>query len=118
MDSQARALLSHPRQQGKYQSRLARLAHRDDLNELELAAKLLASLDPTAALYLLALNDMMPADTLPIARQIVDAGNQSLADGTLKQLGLAISAGVLTPSGIANHNDGLAPVTHCDPAGI
>ena len=117
-ETQARALLSHPRQQGRYQSRLARLAHRDDLNELELAAKLLASLDPTAALYLLALNDMMPADTLPIARQIVDAGNQSIANGTLKQLGLAISAGVLTPSGIANHNDGLAPVTHCDPAGI
>lgn len=114
----ARALLSHPRGQRKYMARIRQLANRDDLNELEEAAGLLASLDPTAAVYLLALNDAMPPDALPTARQIVAAGNQGLADGTLKQLCLALSAGVLTPSGISDHGDGLAPITQCDPAGI
>ncbi len=117
-ETQARSILSHPGQLGMYRTRLAGLAQRDEVNELEQAAQLLFSLDPTVALYLLALNDAMPPATLPVARQIVDAGNQSLADGTLKQLGLAISAGVLAPSGIADHNDGLAPMTDCDPAGI
>jgi hypothetical protein len=53
-----------------------------------------------------------------MTRDVVKSHRESVADGSLQRLFLALSSGTLTPPGIADDDDGLAPVEDCPPAGI
>jgi hypothetical protein len=68
------------------------------------------------SLYLLALDDVLEKEVLVAAREKLALFEQGIADGSMKELMLALSSGVLSPTGIADDNDGLAPVTSCPPA--
>ena len=80
-------------------------------NELTAAATLLHSLDPVAALFLLALDDQLAATTLSTARQRTTQFFQNAGNGVAAQLLLALSSGAL--AGTAADRDGLAPAGTC-----
>lgn len=87
-------------------------------NELTDAAGSLYSVDRGVSLYLLALDALLDDAVLVSTRQAVESYRQSVADGSMKQLLLALSSGTLSPPGIADDNDGLAPVINCPPPGL
>lgn len=95
---------------------LRKLGDKQASNELVEAARYVMSMDESVALYLLALDDRLDSATLAAIRQGYDAWQQSYADGSTQQLELAISSGILSPSGIADDDDGFAPIDDCAPA--
>lgn len=103
------------------EGKLVQLAQKlsiDPATELTEAARLLTSVDLQVALVLAGLEEVLPQAVILGTRQTVQAHHDAYADGSYEELLLALSSGVLSPSGIADDADGLAPPTDCPPAGI
>lgn len=101
---------------GAYVNRLLRkIRRRGKVNELVQTATLLQSLDWSVAIFLLALDDHLDKNEVTETRETIAFRNQGIADGSFKQLTLGLSSGIFSPSGIADDNDGAAPVTACPP---
>ena len=107
-------MLQHPGQ-------LHQLVHKlsgDPQTELTQAARILTHVDLQVALVLTGLEEVLPAAPIEATRATVQAHHDSFADGSYEQLLIAVASGTLSPSGIAEDADGLAPIMTCEPAGI
>lgn len=78
----------------------------------------LLSIDQTVALYLPALDNVLDDAPRASAQRRARGFLRSAGDGSVTQLLLALSSGTLSPPGIADDDDGFAPVTHCPFAGL
>jgi hypothetical protein len=112
-ESQIKQALSQPGAQGEIDRLLGKLSDGTPRNELLDAAEYLRSLDPSVSLYLLALDDLLDDAVFAAVKQGHEGYLHSLADGSLQQLLLTLSSGALSPSGIADDDDGFAPVISC-----
>jgi NAD(P)-dependent dehydrogenase (short-subunit alcohol dehydrogenase family) len=112
-ESQIKQALSQPGAQGEIERLLGKLSDGTPRNELLDAAEYLRSLDPSVSLYLLALDDLLDDAVFAAVKQGHEGYLHSLADGSLQQLLLTLSSGALSPSGIADDDDGFAPVISC-----
>lgn len=90
----------------------------DPLTELTETAHILTSVDLQVALVLAGLEEVLPAEVIIATRQTVQAHHAAYADGSYEQLLIALSSGELSPPGIADDLDGLAPIMDCAPAEI
>jgi NADP-dependent 3-hydroxy acid dehydrogenase YdfG len=116
LESEIRQRFSRPGAAGYIARLLQKIYHDEPANELTDAAGSLHSVDRGVSLYLLALDDLLDDAVLVMTRDVVKSHRESVADGSLQRLFLALSEGTLTPPGIADDDDGLAPIEDCEPA--
>lgn len=118
LESEIRQLFEGPGGAGYINRLLHKLDVRPPANELIQAAALVLAIDRGVALNLLALDDLLDPAILASTRQRALISKQGVNDGSAAQLLLTLSSGTLSPPGIADDNDGFAPVVTCPPAPI